>query len=123
MAEHNEFGKWGESKAAEYLEHKGYSIVERNWRYRHKDIDIIAVKDDILAFVEVKTRRNNLFAEPESAVDWQKIKSLSLAANAFIKSHRIGAEVRFDIITITGDDNEHCINHIEDAFLPITIRR
>lgn len=123
MAAHNDLGKWGEHKAEEFLRTRGYRIVERNWRYGHRDIDIVAAKDDVLVIVEVKTRRNNLFTEPEDAVDWQKIRSLSVAANAFVKRYRIDMEVRFDVITVIGDIEGECqINHIEDAFLPIPIR-
>lgn len=123
MAAHNDLGKWGEHKAEEFLRTRGYRIVERNWRYGHRDIDIVAAKDDVLVIVEVKTRRNNLFTEPEDAVDWQKIRSLSVAANAFVKRYRIDMEVRFDVITVIGDLEGECqINHIEDAFLPIPIR-
>lgn len=123
MAAHNDLGKWGEHKAEEFLRTRGYRIVEQNWRYGHRDIDIVAAKDDVLVIVEVKTRRNNLFTEPEDAVDWQKIRSLSVAANAFVKRYRIDMEVRFDVITVIGDIEGECqINHIEDAFLPIPIR-
>lgn len=123
MAAHNDLGKWGEHKAEEFLRTRGYRMVERNWRYGHRDIDIVAAKDDVLVIVEVKTRRNNLFTEPEDAVDWQKIRSLSVAANAFVKRYRIDMEVRFDVITVIGDIEGECqINHIEDAFLPIPIR-
>ena len=59
MARHNDLGKWGEGVAADYLEQQGYSILERGWRSGHKDIDLIAFKQGILAFVEVKTRKNN----------------------------------------------------------------
>lgn len=123
MAAHNDLGKWGEHKAEEFLRTRGYRIVEHNWRYGHRDIDIVAAKDDVLVIVEVKTRRNNLFTEPEDAVDWQKIRSLSVAANAFVKRYRIDMEVRFDVITVIGDIEGECqINHIEDAFLPIPMR-
>ena len=70
MAVHNELGTWGEEVAAQYLTKKGYTIVERDWKSGHRDIDIIALKDDIVVFVEVKTRRNNYFGEPEDAVDF-----------------------------------------------------
>ena len=69
MATHNELGKWGEQVAERHLLEKDYRIVQCNWRYGHRDIDIIAAKDDMLVFVEVKTRRNNMFTDPEMAVD------------------------------------------------------
>lgn len=123
MASHNELGKWGEQKAEEYLLAQGYRIVECNWKHGHRDIDIIAATGETLVFVEVKTRSSNLFTEPTDAVNYQKVRSLSIAANAFIKRYRINADIRFDVITVIGTDNANCqITHIEDAFLPIPIR-
>lgn len=118
MAQHNELGKWGEQVAADYLASKGYNIVFRDWRYRHIDLDIIAVKDGVLAIVEVKTRSFNRLVEPELAVDRRKIRTITIAANAFVKSNRIDLEIRFDIIAITGSPANYTLNHIEDAFLP-----
>ena len=63
MAAHNDTGKWGEDLAAKYLEEKGYTIVERDWKSGRRDIDIIALDDDVVVFVEVKTRRNRLYGE------------------------------------------------------------
>ena len=68
MAAHNELGEWGEEVAVRYLEQKGYVILERDWKSGHRDIDIIAQDKDTIVFVEVKTRRNRLFAEPEMSV-------------------------------------------------------
>lgn len=117
MAEHNKLGAWGERKAAELLEEKGYEILERDWHFGHRDLDIVAMKDGVLVIVEVKTRRNNDFLEPEQAVDRRKIKSLLLAANAFVKLRGIDAEIRFDIISVIGTDDSCCeIRHMEDAF-------
>ena len=58
MAEHNNIGRWGEQKAAEYLEQHGFRIIWRDWRDGHRDIDIVAIDADCLVVVEVKTRRN-----------------------------------------------------------------
>ena len=119
MAEHNELGHWGEDKAAYFLERNGYSIIKRNWKYGHRDLDIVAIDNDTLVIVEVKTRRNNLFAEPEQAVNYAKIKSLCIAANAFIKTYRISIPIRFDIITVIGTSNDNFdIEHTKDAFVP-----
>jgi putative endonuclease len=69
--------------------------------------------------VEVKTRRNTLFADPEHAVDWQKIRSLSMAASKFVRKYRLDGEIRFDIVTVIGTGGEpEMVQHIEDAFLP-----
>jgi putative endonuclease len=123
MAQHNELGKWGESIAAKFLEEKGYHIVARDWKDNHKDIDIVAIDTDTLVFVEVKTRRNDYFLQPEQAVNGKKIKNITLAANKFVKMHQIDLQIRFDIISIVGTDESNCkINHIEDAFLPYYFR-
>lgn len=120
MAMHNDLGSWGEDKAAEYLIKKGYRICNRDWHYGHRDIDIIALKDNVLAIVEVKTRRNDTFMSPELAVDHRKVRSLMIAANAYVKTYKIDYELRFDIIAVTGvDDNTCVINHIESAFTPL----
>ena len=120
MARHNDLGKCGEGVAADYLEQQGYSILERGWRSGHKDIDLIAFKQGILAFVEVKTRKNNAYIQPQQAVDRHKIKLLMTAANRYICNNNIDAEIRFDIVAITGTDySNYKIEHIEQAFLPI----
>ncbi len=122
MAAHNELGKWGEEKAAQYLKQKGYDILRRNWRSGHRDLDIVALYGEELVIVEVKTRRNQLFATPEVSVNWQKIRSLTLATHQFLRLHHINASIRFDIITVTGTNDGNCtIRHIRDAFLPARI--
>ncbi len=119
MAVHNELGKWGEDTAASYLEDKGYEILCRDWRCGHRDLDIVAHKDGELIIVEVKTRRNAVFMEPEEAVSYQKAQSISIAANAYVKRYGINAPIRFDIIAITGTpDTNYEIKHIPNAFYP-----
>lgn len=122
MAAHNDLGHWGEAVAASYLQHHDHRIVARNWQYGHRDIDIIAYdeEEDCVAFVEVKTRRNNLFAEPTQAVNHRKIRSISAAAQVYLRSQHITANLRFDIITVVGTDSDNCrIEHIKNAFLPL----
>ena len=102
MAAHNELGKWGEDIAATYLKKKGFEIIERDWKSGHHDLDIVAKDGNTLVIVEVKTRRNRLFGNPEEAIDYKKRKSLQSAINHYIKSHCTGQEVRFDIISIVG---------------------
>ena len=119
MAAHNELGRWGEDLAVDYLQGKGYQIVERDWKSGHRDIDIIA-RDEAgtIVFVEVKTRRNRVFGEPEEAIDFRKLQSLQHAINHYIKFHHVSGEVRFDIISIVGTiGSEPEINHIKDVSL------
>ena len=124
MAEHNELGKWGEELAAKYLEQKGYVIRDRDWRQGKLDLDIVAVADDgeTVVFVEVKARKTNAFGQPEQAVDVKKIKRLARAADSYVKSLGVSAPLRFDIVSIIGDQEEaQTIEHIVDAFNPMVI--
>lgn len=121
QAKHNELGKWGEDIAAAYLEEHGFSIIERNWRNRHREIDIIALnqKTQVFSFVEVKTRRSNDFGEPELAVTRKKMWLLTLAANNYIRYHDFVKRAQFDIIAITGTpETGYKINYIPDAIPP-----
>ena len=114
MAAHNDFGIVGEDKAVNYLIREGYLILDRNWKSGHKELDIVAEKDETLVVVEVKTRKSNRYGNPEESVTPAKIRNTVLAADAYIRFNRIDLPVRFDIISVlsTGD----VIKHIEDAF-------
>ncbi len=118
MARHNELGKKGEELAESYLLHKGYHILQRNWVYGKFELDIIASYSNTLVVVEVKTRRNTLFAKPEKAVDQNKIKRIVVATQAFIEEHNINQPVRFDIISIIGEKAPYAIDHFPNAFYP-----
>ena len=118
MAAHNELGKWGEDLAAEYLQEKGYLILERDWKSGHRDLDIVAQDGDTIVFVEVKTRRNRLFGEPEEAIDYQKRKSLQMTINHYVSCRHINSDIRVDVITVVGiigDTPE--IDHIKGVAL------
>lgn len=127
MAEHNDFGKWGEDYAAGYLQKKGYILLERDWTYGRskRDIDIICKTPDMttVVFVEVKSRGKDDVADPEDAVDRKKMRHLMVAADEYVKSHDISEELRFDIVAIIGKRNSKQVkvNHIEDAFNPLLI--
>ncbi|MBP5514992.1 MAG: YraN family protein [Bacteroidaceae bacterium] len=115
MARHNEVGRRGEDLAAEYLETKGYSILDRNWKSGHKDIDIIARTAQEVVFVEVKTRSSVDFGDPWEAVNHGKLRHLKSAINHYLHYRDIDLPVRFDIISVVGADSSHPeIEHIED---------
>ena len=76
MSEHNDVGREGEALAANFLQQKGYEIVDRNWRYGPKEIDIVARDGDTMVFVEVKTRSTLAFELPQEAVTKKKMKNL-----------------------------------------------
>ena len=116
MAAHNELGAWGEQLASDFLQQKGYTIIERDWKLGHKDLDIIARHKGVVVFVEVKTRRNRVFEEPEEAIDHRKLQHLRQAINYYVKSRRINLEIRLDVITVVGtpEGDPPEISHIED---------
>lgn len=116
MAAHNSLGTAGEDAAAAYLEQKGYTILHRNWRKNHLELDIVAAKDKQLIVIEVKTRSTTDYIEPQEAVNWQKIRHIVVAADAYIKHFGIDSPVRFDIIAAVGEAGAFKIDHIEDAF-------
>ena len=101
-----------------YLEKEDYLIRHRNWRKGHFELDIVAAKDNELVVVEVKTRSNTEFAQPEDAVDVPKIRRTVRAADTYIKLFQIDIPVRFDIITVVGENGNFEIEHIKEAFLP-----
>lgn len=119
MAEHNQTGLDGEELASVYLRENGYEVLEKNWRFQHAEIDIIARKTDTVIIAEVKTRKSSFFGEPEEFVNRQKQKHLIKAANAYIEKNDLDVEVRFDIISVLVTGDKHRVNHIEDAFHPI----
>ena len=118
MAQHNLLGNKGEMLAARYLANEGLAVLEYNWRSGHKEIDLIAKERDILVFVEVKTRRNEIYGDIRDAVTPQKMRNIINAAEAYIKRHQIDTTIRFDIVTIVSNGDSYKIEHIRDAFYP-----
>lgn len=116
MAQHNIQGQEGENTASEYLIQKGYQILHRNWRCGHKELDIVAQKENTIIFVEVKTRKNTLFGSPQDAVNDKKIRRIISSADAYIKFYKIDNPIRFDIVSIITDEGNKMIEHIEEAF-------
>lgn len=101
MARHNEFGKKGEAIAAAYLTERGYVILHCNWRHAPYEIDIIAVKNEVLHIVEVKSRSSQRFGLPEDGVTKKKFQRLLQAADEFLFQHPQYRHVQYDILSIT----------------------
>ena len=120
MTKHRQkMGRRGEDLAVRFLTQNQYKVLERNWRYSRSEIDIIASIDDILVFIEVKTRRSDVFASPEESVDQAKQRKIVDAANRYMDLHQYEDEIRFDIISIVmHSDYSYTIKHFEDAFFP-----
>jgi len=112
-------GRLGESLAAEFLLGQGYAIVEKNYRKRYGEVDIIARDGDTLVFVEVKTRQSTVFGTPFEAVDGRKQRQLSRVAQEYLQSRGlIDAPARFDVVAIRLDRDSRptAIDHLKNAF-------
>jgi putative endonuclease len=100
MAAHNEFGKAGEQMAAEWLEHRGFQLIFRNWKYARYEVDIIASREGILHFIEVKSRRDDLFGKPEDWVNRKKGRHLLTVGEAFQEKYPVWKQIQYDILSI-----------------------
>lgn len=119
MAKHNDFGQQGEAAAQRYLVEQGYKILDTNWRMGHLEADIIALKDEVIAFVEVKTRSGETFGEPETFVDLKKQRAYIRLANNYVLQKNRYEEARFDIISVVINETGLKLNHIPRAFTTI----
>ena len=115
-----EVGTRQESRAAEYLESLGYHILERNFRCRFGEIDLIAWDGDILCFVEVKTRTNLQMGLPREYVTPAKQRRIKKTALFYLVAHDLDCPARFDVAEVyaekPGDKNGVRIEYLEDAF-------
>ena len=119
MARHNETGKNGEQRAAEYLIAQGYVVRDVNWRNGKYELDIVAYKDNMLVVVEVKTRTTDEYMRPEEAVTKAKARRIVDAAAAYVFQYDLPFEVRFDVISLLGDGaGGYTVEHIPEAFFP-----
>lgn len=119
MAVHNELGKLGEKLAANFLQANGYTILERNWRVNRAEIDIITRIEEVVIFVEVKTRSTDHFGPPEIFVTKRKKRLMASAAAAYMEEKGYDWALRFDVISIVMQSGEApVVEHYEDAFFP-----
>ena len=117
MTNHKLTGNKGEIIATNYLQEKGYTIIENNWRHKHLEVDIIASNNNRLHFVEVKTRTNTKFGLPEDSISQAKMNHLKKAAEEYLYQHPEWLKIQFDVIAITlKKDSVVEIFVIEDVF-------
>ena len=100
MAKHNQTGNAGESLAAEYFIKNGYEILHKNWRHKHWEIDIIASRNGMLHFIEVKTRTSLKFGYPEENIDAKKIRFLINASEEYLYQNPQWQRIQFDVLSI-----------------------
>lgn len=108
-------GNAGENLAAEFLEKKGYEIVARNFRSRRSEIDLIVKRDNMIVFVEVKTRSSFSHGAPEAFVDNRKASMIVEGAEQYTFDKKWEGNIRFDIVSVK-IGFEPDIVHFEDAF-------
>lgn len=111
-------GRSGEDKAAQYLAFKGYSIIDRNYKSRFGEIDIIAANKQYIVFVEVKARKNSDYGEAKEFVDYSKQNKIRNTALMWLSANETSLQPRFDVIEIYTSSSflQKKINHIENAF-------
>lgn len=105
MALHNDLGHWGEQKVAEFLENKGWYIRAIDWKYRHYDLDVVAIDESgtTIRIVEVKTRSSNKWGEPDEAIDLEKKKNILKAGAAYLRlNHLTKCQVFYDTASVIG---------------------
>jgi putative endonuclease len=109
-------GKEGEDLAARFLINKGFEIIERNYRHKRSEIDLIVKKDNWLVFVEVKLRSSDAYGYPEDFVDYKKARNIVDGAEQYTYENNWQGNVRYDIVSIRLLKDKTEIIQIEDAF-------
>ncbi len=117
MARSHELGRRGEDLAAALLRREGWSILHRNWRFRHKEIDLVAERAGTVAFVEVKARAGGGFGHPLHAVTASKRRDLAAAARVWVARHGQGGQsYRFDAVWVLRENGVTHVEHVQDAW-------
>ena len=110
-------GELGERIAERWLRRRGWRILARRYRSGHRDLDLVAERDGVVAFVEVKARRGGRFGDPVAAVGWRKQRELGRSAAVWAARHGgVGRAFRFDVIGILLDGSRVRVRHVEHAF-------
>jgi len=116
----NDIGDRGEALAASYVRDAGYRVLERNYRFRRHEVDLVCLDpraEGEVVFVEVKTRRGTGFGPPEASVTEEKRRAVAAAARGYLHERQLdGAPARFDVIGIQLDDGSPEITHHRNAF-------
>ena len=112
MAKHNDLGRIGEEKVYHYLLENGYVVLERNWRVGRKELDFVALRDEVLVIVEVKTR-STPEEYPGELLSRKKRRNLLAAGEAYLLSRGMNRELRVDLLLVTGEELK--IEHLPDA--------
>jgi putative endonuclease len=114
-----ELGAFGEALAESHLLKNGYTILDKNIRFKKWEVDIVALQGEKLVIVEVKTRQTAEIGEPWRAVTRSKQKQIIKVADNYIRTRNIDKETRFDVISIVHNSYRTQLEHLEEAFYPL----
>ncbi|ULQ56891.1 YraN family protein [Flavihumibacter rivuli] len=117
MGGHIQLGNWGEELACAWLLEHSFTILHRNWRHSHYELDIIASRNGVLHFIEVKTRRGNALGWPEEDVTPRKLNALMNGAIAYLEQHPSWTRIQYDILAINLHSGGHDCYLVEDISL------
>ena len=116
MSRHLGVGRRGEDLAADYLQRRGFKVLERNYRTKFGEVDLICLNRETVVFVEVKSRSSGAFGAPDEAVHRDKRRRLSKAALDYLARRSWeNRRARFDVVSIRLDGPEPEVRHLEDA--------
>lgn len=113
-----QIGKRGEDLALEYLLERGLLLMDRNWRNRHREIDLVMLGADGVRIIEVRSLCAPVLLSPSDTVGAKKQRLLIKAAVSYVKRKKISLEVHFDIVSVIFLDERYSVEYIPDAFLP-----
>ena len=117
-------GRFGEARAYAWLVERGWTIEARNYRFGRREVDLVARRGNLVAFVEVKTRAGTGYGAPEEAVTRLKRREIEIVAREYLCRRRLGdVDVRFDVLAVTVLGPDVRVEHIEDAWRPGTDAR
>ncbi len=117
MGAPHDLGVLGERLAARYLQRRGYVIIERNFRFGHREVDLIVRCGDTVAFVEVKTRKGRSYGHPLEAITALKRREIERVARYWLQRHaRHGLRYRFDAVAIVLGEGKTAIEHVANAW-------
>lgn len=123
MSQKRETGRRGEDEACRFLEARGHTVLARNWRSGHQELDIVTLEAGVLHFVEVKTRVAPMTASPEDSVGFVKQRNVTRAAGAFIRRFSGAAlrysEIYFDVVTVVYAGDDITVEYFPQAFIPM----
>ncbi len=110
-------GEHAEQLVVEHVERNGFVVIGRNVTFRDGELDIVAMKGDVLAFIEVRMRMSHRFGHPVETIDRSKRQKIIRAAMRFLQRHNLFRRIiRFDVATVTGVGSDAALEYLSDAF-------